>query len=111
MHIERDVKEIVGALMRLLAGDELTQDEATDLSFQAEGELQSALNEAFIKLMEFAYDREARSSDRALDRARRSELQECLDRIVDICERASRRPGRGPRDDGTRRLEARSAIN
>ena len=44
--------------------------------------LAAALNEAFIKLQEFAYDRDLRQSDPARDRAMRAELQGCLDRIV-----------------------------
>ena len=56
--------------------------ELNDLDFEAEGELAAAVNEAFIKLQEFAYDRDLRQSDPARDRAMRAELQACLARIV-----------------------------
>ena len=89
--MDRDVKEIVGALMRVLDDGELSQDELSDLEFEADGELQTALNEAYIKLMEFVYDREVRVNDRGLDRKARSALQGCLDKIVSICDREVRR--------------------
>jgi hypothetical protein len=78
----RDIKDIVGVLMRVLGGGEVLPAELDDLDFEAEGELAAALNEAFIKLREFAYDRDLRQSDPARDRAMRAELQACLDRIV-----------------------------
>jgi len=90
MTLEHDVKEIVGALMRVLGGGELSQDELSDLGFEAEGELQAALNEAYIKLMEFVYDRDLRLNDHEVDRRMRSALQDCLDKIVSICDRAPR---------------------
>jgi hypothetical protein len=80
--MNRDVKEVVGVLMRILDGGEVSQEQLAELSFEADGELQVALNGAYIKLMEFAFDRELRLADAALDRAMRSALQEHLDRIV-----------------------------
>jgi hypothetical protein len=87
--MERDIKEIIGALMCVLGGGELSQDELNDLGFEAEGELQTALNEAYIALMEFVCDRDMRVNDRELDRKARSALQGCLDKIVSICDRAT----------------------
>jgi len=80
--MNRDAKEIVGVLMQLLGGAEVSHDQLTELTFEADGELQGALNEAYIKIMEFIYDRELRVRDPALDRAMRGALQSCLDRIV-----------------------------
>ena len=77
-----DIKEIVGVLMRILDGGEVSQEQLAELSFEADGELHVALNEAYIKLMEFAFDRELRLADSALDRKMRSALQEHLNRIV-----------------------------
>jgi hypothetical protein len=80
--MERDVKEVVGVLMRLLDGGETSADELQELGFEAAGELQAALNTAYIKLLEFCHDRELRLADQNLDRRMRLELQEVLDRIV-----------------------------
>ena len=80
--MNRDAKEIVGVLMRVLDGGEVSHDQLTELSFEADGELQRALNEAYIKIMEFAYDRELRVRDPALDHAMRGALQACLERII-----------------------------
>jgi len=88
--MQRDVKEVVGVLMRVLNGGEVSQDQLVDLSFDAEGELQQALNEAYIKLMEFAYDRELRLGDQDLDRAMRAALESSLDRIVTAWDQQSR---------------------
>jgi hypothetical protein len=85
-----DVKEIVGALMRILDGGEISQTELDDLAFEADGELEAALNDAYIKLLEFVHDGDVRLNDREIDRRMRSDLQECLDRIVRICDSASR---------------------
>jgi hypothetical protein len=80
--MNRDVKEIVGVLMHALDGGEVSQDQLTELSFEADGELQHALNKAYIRLLEFAHDRELRLNNAELDREARSALQTCLDRIV-----------------------------
>ena len=88
--MNRDVKEVVGVLMHVLDGGEVSHDQLTELSFEADGELQRALNEAYIKLMEFAYDRELRLRDHALDREIRSALQTCLDRIIIAWDQESR---------------------
>jgi hypothetical protein len=80
--MNRDAKEIVGVLMQLLGGAEVAHDQLTELSFEADGELKRALNEAYIKIVEFAYDRELRVRDPALDRAMRGALQGRLDQII-----------------------------
>ena len=78
----QDIKELIGALMRVLGGSDLSRDEVEDLAFDAEGELQAACNEGYIKLMEFAFDRDARLEDRELDAGMRAELERCLNEIV-----------------------------
>lgn len=80
--MRRDIKEIVGALMRVTGGDEISPDDVTDLGFEAEGEMGHALNAAYIKLLEFAHDRALRAKDPALDRRMRAGLKDTLDRLV-----------------------------
>ncbi len=87
-----DVKEMIGVLMRVLDGGEITLADVQDLEFEGEGELQIALNEAYIRLLEFVHDRDARSNDRDLDRAMRAGLQACLDSIVAACDRDAGKP-------------------
>lgn len=87
MELERDVKEMVGALMRVLDGGEISTDEIADLDFGGDGALLLALNEAFIKLLEFAHDREPRLKDPAYDREMREQLQQGLNAIVRLCHR------------------------
>ena len=86
----RDVKEVVGVLMRVLDGEEVTQAEVEELGFEGEGDVQAALHDAYIKLLEFAHDRDARQKDRAADQAMRERLQACLNRIVAACDREAR---------------------
>jgi len=81
-----DIKEIVGALMLVAAGGEASCEEVHDLSFDAEERLLPFINEAFIKLLEFAYDREPRSKDPELDRKMRGELDELLARIARVAD-------------------------
>ena len=64
--------------MRVLGGGEVSHQEVEDLAFEATGELQTPLNEAYIKLLEFAYDCDARR----IDGETRVELQQSLDKIV-----------------------------
>jgi hypothetical protein len=52
--VVRDIKEIVGVLMRVLGGGEVLPSELEDLVFEADGELEAALSAAFITLQEFA---------------------------------------------------------
>jgi hypothetical protein len=71
--------------MRVLDGGEVDDDELAELGFEAEGELETALNEAFVQLGEFAQARQARVADAALDQRMRAELQARLDNIVNLC--------------------------
>jgi hypothetical protein len=80
--VEGDIKEVVGALMRVLGGDEISRDEVEDLEFEATDDLLAALNDAYIKLLEFSFDRDARLSDRKLDEDMRAELQQSLNNII-----------------------------
>ena len=82
----RDVKEMVGLLMRALDHAEITEEEVLDLEFEADSELLGALNEAYIHLLEFVLDRDRRSSDRELDQKECEALQDSLNQIVQLCE-------------------------
>ena len=82
--------DVVGAIMFVLAGAELPVAHVEDLEFDATGELESALNEAFIKLLEFSHDHHLRASNQSLDREMRSELQRSLKKIVDLVEPSMR---------------------
>jgi hypothetical protein len=86
----RDVKEVIGVLMRVLDGEEVTQAEVEELGFEGEGDVQAALNDAYITLLQFVHDHAARQKDRAADAAMRESLQACLDRIVAACDREAR---------------------
>jgi len=82
--IVRDVKDVVGAIMRVLDGAEISEEDVLDLEFAAEGELLDALNEAYVKLLEFVHDRERRLNDRQLDQSERATLQDVLNKIVHL---------------------------
>ena len=82
----RDLKEIVGVLRRVLDGGEVSQAELADLDFARYGDLRAELMQAYIKLLEFAHDRDVRSRDTAADWAMRAELLMCLDRIGEACD-------------------------
>ena len=86
--MERDVKDVIGILMRILDAGEVSHDELDDLAFEAEGDLEVALNEAYVELREFANDRELRMNDPGRDRNMRSQLQARLDNIVTACDRS-----------------------
>jgi hypothetical protein len=58
--MERDIKDVVGILMRVRDGGEVLPAELKDVVFEADGELAAALSAAFIKLQEFADDRDLR---------------------------------------------------
>jgi hypothetical protein len=60
----RDIKELIGMIMRVADGAEVTEDEVLDLEFDGDGELSVALNKAYIGLLEFAHDRKIRAADR-----------------------------------------------
>ena len=91
--MQGDVKEILGTLMRVLDGAKISRDEVEDLAFDAGGELelQTALNEAYIKLLEVAYDCDAGLSPLELDDEMRGELKRCLDAVVRCSEPPSQR--------------------
>jgi hypothetical protein len=82
----RDLKEPVGVLMRVLGGSEIAEADVLDLAFEADGELQVALNEAYIKLLEFVHDYDLRRADHKLDLQQRAALQDALNRIVALCD-------------------------
>src|SRR3954462_2372200 len=77
-----DLKEVIGALMRALDGEKISRGEVEDLGFEADGELQIALNEAYIRLLEFAYDCDAGPGDQKLGDEMRAALQQSLDEII-----------------------------
>ena len=78
----RNVKDLIGVIMHVLDGAEISEADVLDLEFEADGELLAALNDAYIKLLEFAHDRERRMNDRQLDQQARATLQRVLDEIV-----------------------------
>ncbi|MPZ41499.1 MAG: hypothetical protein GEU95_26320 [Rhizobiales bacterium] len=76
--------------MRALDGEDITQADLEDLGFGGEGEVQTALNDAYVQLLEFVHARDARRTDPAADRAMRQSLQPYLDNIVAACDREAR---------------------
>ena len=78
----RNVKDVIGLIMRVLDGAEISKDDVLDLEFEADGALLAALNGAYMKLLEFAYDRERRINDRQFDQRERAALQQVLNDIV-----------------------------
>jgi hypothetical protein len=82
----QNVKELIGMIMRVLDQAEISEAEVLDLEFKAEGEVQAALNDAYIKLLEFVHDRDRRRADPDLDRSERAILQDALDKIVQACD-------------------------
>ncbi len=80
--VTNDIKELLGALMRVVGGGEISRAEVEDLAFDPAGEQGALLNEAYIELLEFAYDQEARLSDHELDGAMRARLEATLNRIA-----------------------------
>jgi hypothetical protein len=82
----RDIKELIGVLIRVTGDAEVTEDEVLSLDFEAAGELLIALNEAYIGLLEFVHDRELRIADRELDQKERSGLRRSMNKIVILCD-------------------------
>ena len=80
--MEGDLKEVVGALMCVLGGEKISRGEVEDLAFEADGELQIALNEAYIRLLEFAYDCDAGLDSQKPSDDMRAALQHSLDEII-----------------------------
>jgi hypothetical protein len=68
--------------MRVLDGAEISRDDVLALEFEADGELLAAVNKAYVKLLEFAHDRELRLADRHLDERERAALQNVLNEIA-----------------------------
>ena len=86
--MQRDIKDVLGVLMHVLDGGDLSSADLNDLGFEADDdELEEAVNEAYVKLAEFVQDCELRRVDPDIDRRMRSDLQVCLDRIVRTCDR------------------------
>jgi hypothetical protein len=83
----RNVKDVIGAIMRVLDGAEISQDDVLALEFEADGELLAALNVAYTKLLEFTHDREQRLEDRHLDDKERAALQHVLSEIVRLSDK------------------------
>lgn len=90
----RDLMEIARALMRVLSGGEVSPAELAHMSFMAESELRAALADAYAGLLDFAQQRDLRSRDAAADHAMRAQLEMCLERIMDACDRVM--PGPSP---------------
>jgi len=84
-----DIKELIGTLMRVAANEEITEDEIIDLDFEADGQLLPALNDTYIRLLEFVHDRDLRLTDCDLDRRERAALKDDLKKIVSLCEASS----------------------
>jgi hypothetical protein len=80
-----DIKELIGTLMRVVDGAEISEDDVSNLNFEADGELMMALNAAYIQLLEFVHDRNLRLADRSVDAKEREALQESLNKIVELC--------------------------
>lgn len=90
--MRRDLKEIAGILLRVLRGGEVSPAELMGLSLIAECELHEALAEACVCLFEFACRRDLRSRDAAADRMMRAQLEMCLERIAEVCDRVAPAP-------------------
>ena len=84
-----DIKELIGTLMRVAANEEITEAEIIDLDFEADSQLLPALNDAYIRLLEFVHDRDLRVTDRDLDRRERAALLDDLNKIASLCEATS----------------------
>jgi hypothetical protein len=84
----RDVKELIGIIMRVLDDAEVTEGEVRDLAFEADGELLDALSDAYIKLLQFVQDRKLRERDKTLDEAERASLRDALNQIVKLSDAA-----------------------
>jgi hypothetical protein len=92
----RDVKELIGIVMRVLDHAEIAEAEVLDLEFEAEGELLATLNDTYIKLLEFVHDRDLRRANPDLDRKQRSVLKSSLNTIVQLCDSDRGRPKGSP---------------
>jgi hypothetical protein len=93
--MDGDIEGVVGVLTRVLGGSDVSLEELNNLSFNSDGEIGTALNEAYVKLREFAIDRDIRANDPEAERKMRARLQQCLEKIDRACDRS---PQRAPRD-------------
>jgi hypothetical protein len=84
--MQQDITDLVGVLMRIVGGGETSIDEVEALTFDCADYLRPALDEAFIKLLEFAHDRDLRARNTGLDLEARSELEGLLNRIARLSE-------------------------
>jgi hypothetical protein len=80
--MEGDVKEVIGVPIPVIDGGEVFRDEFEELEFEATGELLAALGETSIRLLEFAFDRDARPANDQLDRAMPADLRGSFNTIV-----------------------------
>jgi hypothetical protein len=87
--LKPDVKEVIGLLMRLTSGAEVSREELRDIAFEADGDLETLLNESYVKLCEFANDRQLRRDDPGLDQDMRREFEILLSRIVSVYDAVS----------------------
>jgi hypothetical protein len=78
----RNVKDVIGVIMRVLDGAEFSKTMCSTLSSEAEGELLAALNDGYIKLLELAHDHEQRLGDHHLDARERATLHHVLNEVV-----------------------------
>jgi hypothetical protein len=78
-----DIKELIGVLMRLLAGEELATGEVLNVRYEVNSDdAAGSVNAAYVGVMEFIDQRERRMRNPDHDRAMRAELQHYLDEIV-----------------------------
>jgi hypothetical protein len=94
--VEGDLKEVVGALMRVLGGGRISRADVEDLAFEADGDLQVALNEAYIRLLEFAYDCDAGLYQQKLSEQMRTALEYCLNEIIRCADQSRAKPNEVP---------------
>jgi hypothetical protein len=80
--MEGDIKEVVGVLMRVLSGGEVSRDEVGVWNSRRPVSFWQHSTSAYIKLLEFAFDHEARLTNSELDRALRAGLQDSPNNIV-----------------------------
>jgi hypothetical protein len=78
-----DIKELVGVLMRLLAGEEIATGEVLNVRYDVgSDDAASSVNAAYVGVMEFIDQRDRRTREPDYDRAMRARLQHHLDEIV-----------------------------
>jgi len=76
--MQGDLKEVVGTLMRVLGGARISREEVEELAFDASDELETALNRAFVQLLQYAYD-----CDAGVKAPLRPEVRACLEDSLD----------------------------